>query len=186
MNCKLFEYLFQRGDQSLSNVFGLFFFLSHHPSPQSYWLNAFSFFCLPFSFSCGALLFQRGILWFLTPNRCFVSLLPPFLASCRNSDTSTSLLSSPAMAGRELMVSCTAPLGRRQASIKAQAVRPSWCFLQTHLVPDKTLCRGYLPDFIWNWSFKDSGCVTVCDCPFICSFTCQVLLLWWFQVFIGM
>lgn len=37
---------------------------------------------LPFSFSCRALLFQGGMLWFPTRNMCLVSPLPPFLAFC--------------------------------------------------------------------------------------------------------
>lgn len=64
---------------------------------------------------------------------------------------------------------------KKDASCKAFLMFPS-----TYLVPDKILCRCYLPDLIWNWSFKDSGCVAVYDCPFICSFTCQLLLLWCF------
>lgn len=98
-------------------VFFLNLILFHHPSPQSYWLNAASFFCLPFSFSCRAL-FQWAMLQVPTPNIRFVSLLPPLLAACRNSSASPSLLSSPSMPGRELMVFCTASLGRRQAFSK--------------------------------------------------------------------
>lgn len=58
------------------------------------------------------------------------------------------------------------------------AVRPSWCFPQTYLVPDKVPC-SYLPYFVWNWSFKHSGCVTIYNCPF----TCQLFSLWMFLPF---
>lgn len=109
LEARLLKYFFWRRDR-WTEMFGIWeeFAFGFGFFPHSWQFNAFSFFCLIFPFPWRALLFQKGILWFPTPNMCSC-LCCTLSLPISGKLVLQPLLSSFSTPWGELMVSSTAP-----------------------------------------------------------------------------